>query len=1241
MAFFPKDSFETTSLGRIEATIASSQSDTATFYDVSSVAVPVLSQPPAQPVAKEVKGNQEIPLQGKDLTEEVEEYSIAWFLKKAWEASPTVIQKAILGGGSTIAFCDTERKGMSIAGELRELTGNSYLYQILGKLAEKISGSVQGFIRDSKAEGSIKDFCAGNQNFINDIIAYVLPLVALNIIKNYSKLDDAVEIESDDSEDVFYDAIEEKDVIVGAITHFLGEINKEFKTVYPKVQLLMAEFPGKDEESKKNREKALHEQVFLPLADKVLKMVLRNGPQDLPVIQKIGDKLWQMFHDEYLPHGLSVLYTQFMDPQSKVDMSQLAEMPKSLVSLVSNVIEKQLPLTIAKFTEKNVIESTKYLFTKKETDQLPRWLDNVLNGVFHSPEMQTMWHFIGSSVEPVVAHILTHSKITSLNGLIEKVLAMRAAFVAEHADFIRARLNELKGLNKKPSDDPVLIAKFNSLSLTILREFGVYKEEIVEGVEKEKVLLPIAELLQDLFFALLKDQLPRILIGNGSIDVYSETVAIKDRLAVEVEQNRDKLKGLYQTSHVTEACHALAQFVCDFVPHLVNESKGNFAQKIFDVVAEKFNALGISEIQVFLKTNAKEVKKLIETDLQGLAKREGPQVKELWPSAKPFMETFFLDIFATLTDRIYEKQTADKEYLVKGALDLFNVMKDHFKTVNAIRKDHGGKAAHGVDSRVYLEEFDKQIKNGKDLEARKAIARYKNEIKELKESLATAIDSEKKGINNLIHKAEAKLEKALEIVKENGLHAGISKTPAATAAREAIASAKQEVEKQMRIIAKKKTPEAVADARIKLKAKREELNKAQDVLDKTRKENFIKPFVDKLMALVKLDPQNIERLPLPAPIREKLYEALRENLLPEVFTSIFNKLLDSHTLNSIILNSLEAFNDTMEEGQVVKKLSQMRSEIIEWEKSKAKAVKPSDSSIKRIDHQIAKKQKQIEKLLNENENKFELVKTLHEKLKANDMAQFDAIISKIEAPKVAKEDVLQHDLDQASGEMVVEMMGMFDDSLINTIFASESTRHQLAAKIGSSVRQSLSEDSLLLKIIDKSIKAGLPNLGGGKWVGYKNAESFVGEDELDLQYTFTATPEEKEAEELKKFNERVATEEKLVEAIKNQPKKMMDDMIKSWWEDFQFAFDQGISKIFGSIGAEVKSFLDGVCRAIFLVGLGAFFMFITYLLRKAIDGIVRLHMERLAKDLIKNMNMDVHENLVYRGADAIMQMMQR
>jgi hypothetical protein len=199
------------------------------------------------------------------------------------------------------------------------------------------------------------------------------------------------------------------------------------------------------------------------------------------------------------------------------------------------------------------------------------------------------------------------------------------------------------------------------------------------------------------------------------------------------------------------------------------------------------------------------------------------------------------------------------------------------------------------------------------------------------------------------------------------------------------------------------------------------------------------------------------------------------------------------------------------------------------------------------------------------------------------------------------EDEQQIKLNEALGTLIKEMVELVPDFWTMTVFNSEKIKNMTAGAIGKIVRRKL-DDTTMIEILNTGL-AGLtmPVPGADR-------------DMTDAQKS--------------KENKRIEKElkQKMTAYISNQAKEKFKDYIKTKWDNFHESFDRGVEKHLGKPGLAIKHFFDDILHFIFFDVLGPVFDFIVF---KVIWFFVDMKIAEKSKEIIKDIHMPIHENLLY------------
>lgn len=864
--------------------------------------------------------------------------------------------------------------------------------------------------------------------------------------------------------------------------------------------------------------------MFKPLSDKMLAMAGLDKPENFPAAGMVRAVALPAIADG-IPKLLAKGYRDMANaPKDRVQyqarLRQVLNPNESQEGVLAQKSE-----TVAQHLEKLcgfMAGSITKVVTKYLNGNTPLKMEK-------DSQAQAVWgDFVKKNLETLLLKVMvnyaerTPEVIRAPEGGHPKAL-LPANMVVRLADVMGKKLKEAKPRmdNAEKIVDPKLRNKamrkaMRPLANELLSMFG--------PKEKESLLkdlpLPMAA-GEQVLTALEKQLLPDLLV-----EMYQDTTAWER----EVGACREQLFAYYKTTHVQEACHVIAQYVADFVPHLLSTSHEDLAATIFKVLEKQLAESGITEaneLTAYLKSHPEEVMALLAENMKALGESQDPAIKALNPVIHDQMEAVLLKVFANLSKKIYDKENPagahyQQEFLSNAAISLMKVMSDHLRKVNSVQRRNGVNHAHELSQEQLLKAFG------------------------------------------------------------SALHGGVPNSPEALQAQKKIAEAKQIIRAELKVIQKGR-PENLAEARRKIKAAKAVIKKEQEIVNESRKKNFFIPFTNELMKLLEIDDPN--NLPFPAPIREEILELVKNNLLPEVLMKLYELILDPNTLNKIVLNTLDTFNETME--------------------------------------QIAREEK---------ENP-----------------------GRVSVQDPVPEDDLQKKMNLACGQLVLEMVEMMPNSLTNKFFKSEGIRKMAAEKVGEAVRRQLSQNWTMMKIIDKGIVSGLPNFRDGEWEGKAGQEVFTakkfsvetGEKQAvteALKFSFPKTEAEIEADDIKKMLDEEVTARKvkrtMVKTVTKQAKTHMKAAFVDKWRTFQSFVDTKIEKLFGSKGKAVKDFCDKICSAVVFTGLGTVLKIIGWPIYKATWFLIELYIGHRAKHILKNMHMSIHENMLYKASETILDALQ-
>lgn len=340
---------------------------------------------------------------------------------------------------------------------------------------------------------------------------------------------------------------------------------------------------------------------------------------------------------------------------------------------------------------------------------------------------------------------------------------------------------------------------------------------------------------------------------------------------------------------------------------------------------------------------------------------------------------------------------------------------------------------------------------------------------------------------------------------------------------------------------------------------------------KVRSENFFKPLTKDILGLAGINTPG--DLPVPKALQQQIWDAMRDQLVPEVMRGIFETFLDPHSLNLLILNSLELFNAALEkipEGEV----------------------------------------------------------------------------------QEVEDDAHQRELNKTCGELILRLIKMVPTTLAHSILKFDRVKAMTAETIGKAVRQNL-KSWTAVQMLDSALYGGVLGLHTGEWKGepgQPGQEKFhpkkvvldhQGNESLEpsrMSFYFPKTGPGKKMFEAEQVRRRSEVDKKVKElltsTISKQVKGTIQYVIKGRWKQFQARFDAFIKRHFGELGMKLKKVIDAVLRTIFFTGLGTLLSLVFYPLYKVGELGVDQYIKWRSKQILRNLHMPIHENLVYKMTEA-------
>lgn len=241
--------------------------------------------------------------------------------------------------------------------------------------------------------------------------------------------------------------------------------------------------------------------------------------------------------------------------------------------------------------------------------------------------------------------------------------------------------------------------------------------------------------------------------------------------------------------------------------------------------------------------------------------------------------------------------------------------------------------------------------------------------------------------------------------------------------------------------------------------------------------------------------------------------------------------------------------------------------------------------------------------------------------------------------QLMKDDPTQRELNRVCGELVLQLVQLVPKSMIKAAFKIEKVQELSAEMVGKSVRNYLGNDLDIMKLLNQGIKEGMDSLHPGTWVKGENGQvAFVGKNETgDLNFSFPLN--EMEAE-LKIQKEMLIADQELKDLRKSMvdtTHRVMSDSFKAFLVapliKLKKIWDFCVDAVFRKYGSAVRNALDRtgfkfIYRLLEVAGHIAMLP-----IKKIFWFFMEIHIGWKADEVIKSLQLDIHDNLFYQLVD--------
>lgn len=416
---------------------------------------------------------------------------------------------------------------------------------------------------------------------------------------------------------------------------------------------------------------------------------------------------------------------------------------------------------------------------------------------------------------------------------------------------------------------------------------------------------------------------------------------------------------------------------------------------------------------------------------------------------------------------------------------------------------------------------------------------------------------------------------------EDKLHPGIPQTAEGLQARRRINEALTVIDKERRLSQRVQDPVKQEQSRKKIKAAQATIRVAKAKQAEER-QKFFQPFAESLIELSGFKgPQD---LAVPENMQKATWEAFTTSILPSMAESIFEVMARPETRVKMVISGLETLNQAM-----------------------------------------------------------------------------DSIKPETEQPEVV-DDALQKKLNKACGELVLQLVQLVPHSMVQTAFKIDKFKileKQSAEIVGKAVRNYLGKDLNLFTLMDQGVQSSLQVLyPGGQWKPDSRGMLRFEPDKskikpVDLSQFTDEALEQQERENLLQSDREMQQMRRMM--VKTTRRVMSESImsgftlpflkIKQMWETCvaKCALPENVRQFFRRVGdllifRMLEVFLSFCSRH---VGKAAkvgkeVLSFVSNPFREAFWFFMEIHLGRKADDVIKSLQLEIHENLLYQLTDVLM-----
>lgn len=245
----------------------------------------------------------------------------------------------------------------------------------------------------------------------------------------------------------------------------------------------------------------------------------------------------------------------------------------------------------------------------------------------------------------------------------------------------------------------------------------------------------------------------------------------------------------------------------------------------------------------------------------------------------------------------------------------------------------------------------------------------------------------------------------------------------------------------------------------------------------------------------------------------------------------------------------------------------------------------------------------------------------------------------LDEEQLEKDDLAQRELNRVSGELVLQIVQLVPKSMIKAAFKIERVQELSAEMVGKSVRKYLGTDLDIMKLINQGIKEGMDSLHPGEWVEGENGQvTFVAKNEsgeLNFKIPLSAMEEELKIQDEMKIADQEIKE--LRKSMVGTTRRVMSESFSSFLVapliKLKQIWDYCVDFVFRKYGPAVRDVFDRTGFKFLYRFMEVVSFIVSYPAKEIFWFFMEIHIGRKADEVIKSMELDIHENLFYQLAD--------